>query len=47
MVLGFVKAAAETDEIGSMIGRDGCQSPVGGLPVLRVWDEKVNAHTIA
>ena len=46
MVLGFVKAAAETDETGSMIGRDGCQSPVGGLPVLRVWDENFKVYGV-
>ena len=47
MIFGFFKAAAETDETGSMIGGDVCQSPVGGLLMLRVWDDKVNAHTVA
>jgi hypothetical protein len=37
----------ETDEAGSMIGRGGYQNSVGGLPVLRVWDDKFNAHTVA
>ena len=43
----FFKAVAETDETESMIGGDVCQKPVTGLPVLRVWDDKVNAHTVA
>ena len=47
MFFGFFKASTETGETGSMIGRDGYQNPVGGLPVLRVWDDKVNAHTVA
>ena len=47
MTFGFFKASTETDETGSMIGRNGCQNPVSGLLVLRVWDEKVNAHTVA
>ena len=47
ITVGFFKAAAETDETGSMIGGDVCQNPVGGLPMLRVWDDKVNAHTVA
>ena len=44
---GFFKAAAETDKTRSKIGRYGCQNPVTSLPVLRVWDDKVNAHTVA
>jgi hypothetical protein len=47
MIFGFFKAAAETDETGSMIGGDVCQNPVGGLPMLRVWDDGVNAYTVA
>ena len=47
MVSSLFKAAAETDKTGSMIGRYGCQNPVTSLPVLRVWDDKVNAHTVA
>ena len=47
MIFGFFKAAAETDETESMIGGDVCQNPVGGLPMLRVWDNKGNAHTVA
>ncbi len=47
MIFGFFKAAVETDETGSMIGGDVCQNPVGGLLVLRVWDDRVNAHTVA
>ena len=47
MTLGFFKASTETDETGSMIGRDGYKNSVAGLPVLRVWDDKVNAHTVA
>ena len=47
VVVCFFKAAAETDETGPMIGRDGCQNPITGLRVLRVWDDKVNAHTVA
>ena len=43
----FFKAAAESDETGSMIGGDACQNPVTGLPVLQVWDDMVNAHTVA
>ena len=43
----FFRAAAEFDETGSMIGHDGCQFPVAGLPVLQVEDDKVNAHTVA
>ncbi len=46
-IFGFLKLRRETDETGSMIGRDGCQNPVTGLPVLRVWDDKVDAHTVA
>jgi hypothetical protein len=47
MIFGFFKFAAETGETGSMIGGDVCQNPLTGLPVLRVWDDKVNAHTVA
>ena len=47
MTFDFFKAAGETDDTRSMIGRDGCQNPVTGLPLLRVWDDKVNAHTVA
>ena len=47
MIFSFFKASTETDETGSMIGRDGYQNSVGGLPVLRVWDDKFNAHTVA
>ena len=47
MIFSFFKAAAETEETGSMIGGDVCQNPVTGLPVLRVWDDKVDARTIA
>ena len=47
MIFGFFKATAETDETGSMIGSDVCQNPVTGLPVSRLWDDKVNAHTVA
>ena len=47
MIFGFFKSAAETDETGSMIGGDVCQNPVGGLPMLRVWDDGVNAYTVA
>ena len=47
ITLGRFKAAAESEETGSMIGGDVCQNPVGGLPMLRVWDYKVNAHTVA
>jgi hypothetical protein len=47
MIFGFVKASMEADETGSMIGRDGYQNSVAGLPVLRLWDDKVNAHTVA
>tara|TARA_B100001093_G_scaffold286630_1_gene273816 strand:+ start:837 stop:992 length:156 start_codon:yes stop_codon:yes gene_type:complete len=41
------KVAVETEETGSMIGGDICQNLGAGLPVLRVWDDKVNAHTVA
>ena len=44
---GFFKAVAKTDTTGSMIGRDGRETPVTGLPGLRLWDDKVNAHTVA
>ena len=47
MIFGFFKAAAETYETGSMIGGDVCQNPVGGLPMLRVCDDGVNAYTVA
>jgi hypothetical protein len=47
MIFGFYKATAKTDETGSMIGSDACQNPVAGMPALRVWDDKVNAHTVA
>ena len=47
MIVGFFKATAETDKTRSMIGSDVCQNPVTGLPVLRVWDDKVNAHNVA
>ncbi len=47
MIFGFFKATAETGKTRSMIGSDVCQNPVTGLPVLRVWDDKVNAHTVA
>ena len=47
IIVGFFKAATKTDETGLMIGRDGCQNPITGLPVLQVWDDKVNAHTVA
>ena len=43
----FRKAVVETDETWPMIGHDGCQDPITGLPDLRVWDYKVNAHTVA
>ena len=47
MIFGFFIASTETDETGSMIGHDGYQNSVGGLPVLRVRDDKFNAHTVA
>ena len=47
MIFGFFKSSVETGETGSMFGRDGCQNPVTGLPLLRLWDDKVNAHTVA
>ena len=47
MIFGFFKATAEADKTRSMIGSDVCQNPVTGLPVLQVWDDKVNAYTVA